>query len=213
MEHLFFNIFFRFPAILIALTVHELAHGWVARRLGDDTAENMGRLSLNPLAHLDFFGTIMLIFGPFGWAKPVPVNPMKLRHPKRDMIWVALAGPLSNILLGYVVAFLYRTLFQDVVSDQVRLFFFSLILINVGLSFFNLLPIPPLDGSNIVRGFLPRDMEIRYLNSMRFIPVIFLLMIGAEWLLHIPVLSFILDPLWEPYRKALFALYGVQDFF
>jgi Zn-dependent protease len=209
MENIILTVFFRFPDILIALTVHEMAHGWVARKLGDDTAERMGRLSFNPLAHLDLFGTIMLLFGPFGWAKPVPVNPMKLGNPKRDMVWVALAGPLSNILLGYLVALIYRSLFMGI-GGYGEMLFFYLILINIGLSFFNLLPIPPLDGSNIVRGFLSRQADYRFMMSMRFVPMIFLMMIGMEWLLHIPVLSFILDPLWKPYLKGMLDLYELQ---
>ncbi len=210
MDHIILNLFFRFPAILIALTVHEMAHGWIAKRLGDDTAERMGRLTFNPLAHLDLFGTIMLLFGPFGWAKPVPVNPMRLGNPKRDMIWVALAGPMSNILLGYLVALIYRNIFQGSVSGSGELFFFYLIMINIGLSFFNLLPIPPLDGSNIVRGFLSHQNEARYVYSMRYVPIIFIGMIATEWMLHIPLLSYILDPLWKPYLNAFLTLYGVQ---
>lgn len=210
MEHFFLNLFFRFPAILISLTIHELAHGWVALRLGDNTAQRMGRLSLNPLAHLDLFGTLMLLFGPFGWAKPVPVNPLNLRNPKRDMIWVALAGPMSNILFGYLVALVYSNIFQGSVSGYGESFFFYLILINIGLSFFNLIPIPPLDGSNIVRGFLSHEKEVRYLHSMRYVPFIFMALIGMDWILHVPLLSYILDPIWKPYLKGFMSLYGLD---
>jgi Zn-dependent protease len=204
---------FRMPAILIALTVHELAHGWTAKKLGDDTAARMGRLTLNPLAHLDLFGTIMLLFGPFGWAKPVPVNPFKLRNPKKDMIWVSLAGPLSNIILGYVVAVLYRLFFYGHVAGASKAFFAYLILINIGLSFFNLLPFPPLDGSNIVRGFLSPENEVRYLRAMRHVPLIFIGMIVLEWMMHIPVLTFVLNPLWKPYLHILLDIYGVKGLF
>ena len=204
-------LFFRVPAILLAITVHELAHGWTARKLGDTTAERMGRLTLNPLAHLDFFGTLMLLFGPFGWAKPVPVNPANLQNPKRDMIWVSVAGPLSNILLGYITAMVYRFVFHGQVHGFSKIFFIYFIIINIGLSFFNLLPIPPLDGSNIVRGFMPYQTEVKYLRAMRRVPVIFLVMIGFEWILNVPVLSFILNPLWKPYLNLMLDIYGVKS--
>ncbi|MFH0919942.1 MAG: site-2 protease family protein [Fibrobacterota bacterium] len=213
MESTIINFLFRVPAILIALTVHELAHGFTAKRLGDDTAARMGRLSLNPLAHLDLFGTLMLLFGPFGWAKPVPVNPMNLNNPRKDMIWVALAGPLSNLALGFVVALLYKQYIAVSPDPYGRLFLAMLILINIGLAFFNLLPIPPLDGSNIVRGFMSRGTEARYIYSMRYIPVIFLVLIAAEWLFHVRAISFILDPLWSPFLNFMLDLYGVKALF
>ena len=213
MESAIINFLFRVPAILIALTVHELAHGITAKRLGDDTASRMGRLSLNPMAHLDLLGTIMLFFGPFGWAKPVPVNPRNLHNPKKDMIWVALAGPLANIVLGFAVAFLYKA-YISVSGDPVgRHFLAMLILLNVGLAFFNLLPIPPLDGSNIVRGFMPPSVEARFLHAMRFIPLIFLILITGEWFFHVPLFSFILDPLWTPFLNFMLDLYGVKTLF
>jgi Zn-dependent protease len=178
-------------------------------KLGDDTAKRLGRLSLNPLSHLDFFGTVMLLFGPFGWAKPVPVNPVRLGNPKRDMIWVALAGPLSNILFGWLVAVLYLNFFHGHVSGYSQLFFVYLIMINIGLSFFNLLPLPPLDGSNIVRGFLSREKEIRFMHAMRFVPLIFIALLSIEWLFKFPAISFILDPIWSPYQKILLEFYGI----
>lgn len=210
METVLIKLLFRVPAILIALTVHEFAHGWTARRLGDNTAERMGRLTLNPLAHLDLFGTLMLLFGPFGWAKPVPVNPRNLRNPRRDMVWVAIAGPLSNICFGFAVAWIYTSLYTDGAAGVGRYFFLYLIMINIGLSFFNLLPVPPLDGSNIVRGFLSPENDLKFLHAMRFAPFIFIGLISLEWLFKIPALSYILDPLWEPYLNALLALYGLS---
>jgi len=212
MEVFFIKLLFRVPAILIALTIHEFAHGWVARKLGDDTAERMGRLSLSPLAHLDLLGTIMLLFGPFGWAKPVPINPSKLRNPKRDMIWVALAGPLSNILFGWLVAFVYLHFYPDQGIGYGRLFFVYLIFLNIGLSFFNLLPVPPLDGSNILRGFLPLRTEISYMKAMRYAPFVFFGLIALEWAFKFPALSYLLNPIWDPYLKAMLSLYGIPDF-
>lgn len=213
MEKLFFTLFFRLPVILISLTVHELAHGWTAKRLGDDTASRMGRLTLNPIAHLDWLGAIMLLFGPFGWAKPVPVNPMNLGNPRKDMIWVSLAGPLANIVLGYLAALAYVHVFQGSVQGYAKLFFLYFIMINIGLSFFNLLPFPPLDGSSIVRGFMSREMELKYLYATRFVPMIFIVLIGLEWMLHIPALSYIIDPLWKPYFGFFLDIYGVKALF
>jgi len=210
LEGLLFTFLFRVPAILIALTVHEFAHGWVAMKLGDDTAKRMGRLTLNPLSHLDLFGTVMLLFGPFGWAKPVPVNFVRLGNPKRDMIWVALAGPMSNILFGWLFSTVYLNLFHGHVSGYAQLFFVYLIMINIGLSFFNLLPLPPLDGSNIVRGFLSQEKEFRFMHAMRFVPMIFIALLSIEWIFKFPAFSYLLNPLWSPYQRLLLEFYGMK---
>jgi Zn-dependent protease len=198
----------RLPAILIALTVHEYAHGYVAWRLGDPTARNAGRLTLNPIAHLDLFGTIMLLFGPFGWAKPVPVNGYYFSNPKRDSIWVSLAGPTSNIILALIFGYIYRiigAIAPDILANnQIVLFFQLCILINIGIAFFNLIPIPPLDGSHILLGFLPNRLIPDYLNKMRFMPTIFMAMLVAEWMLHIPIFSFFINPIFAPFKAFWF---------
>ena len=159
---------------LFALCFHEFAHGWVAKQKGDNTAEILGRLTLNPLAHIDFMGTLLipslaLFFGwpLFGWAKPVPVNPRNLKHVTEDMFWIALAGPLSNILLAVVGSILLHLLvFSGGVTSAMRAFYepFSqmlqlFILINLFLAIFNLLPVHPLDGGKILARFLPRDIN------------------------------------------------------
>ena len=187
----------RVPAILVALTVHELAHGAAARALGDDTAERAGRLTLNPLAHLDLFGTLMLLYGPFGWAKPVPVDPRKLRNPRWDMALVAVAGPLSNIALAAATGLLYRldlVNYGSVASAFLSVFF----LINIGLAVFNLLPIHPLDGSRILVAFLSEKNLRRYAKVMAVAPIVFLGMICAEWVLNKPILSYFLEPVFRP---------------
>jgi Zn-dependent protease len=148
------------PAILIGLTVHELSHAWVALRLGDDTPRLMGRVSLNPLKHVDLLGFIMLVVAGFGWAKPVMIDRTKLKNPVRDDILIALAGPLSNLAFALLlvvalkavvvlVPFGSRSLFQTVTSV-----FLAFIAINVSLGLFNLLPIPPLDGSHVLGNLL-----------------------------------------------------------
>ncbi len=147
------------PPVLIALTVHEFAHGWVAWRLGDPTAKDRGRLTLNPIAHLDPLGTLLLIFFYFGWAKPVPVNPYNFQNPRIGMVWVAIAGPAANILLATGVGLLMQFLLGvDAIYPGGIVYFFLMftVFINLMLALFNLLPIPPLDGSKVVGGLLPQ---------------------------------------------------------
>lgn len=176
------------PAILIALTFHELAHGFVAYRLGDTTAKSQGRLSLNPLHHLDPIGTLCLLFVGFGWAKPVPVNPYALhKKPHSGMAWVAAAGPASNLcmaLLGGIFMLIYlRTigygwLFETGFTFELYLglFFMYFIQINIVLMVFNLIPVPPLDGSRIVSAFLPSGARMRYNMIERYGTLIMLLL-------------------------------------
>lgn len=193
----------RIPAILIALTVHEYAHGYIAWVKGDSTAKNSGRLTFNPFAHIDPIGALMLLWGPFGWAKPVPVNPINLDNPKRDMIFVSAAGPVSNIILALIFGYSLRLLklagAYSFLSSGLIIFIHLCVIINIGISFFNLIPIPPLDGSNILMGFLPHEKIDPYLRAVRYAPQILLGMIVSEWLFHIPLFSSIINPLWIPY--------------
>lgn len=148
------------PAILVGLTVHELAHAFVALRFGDDTAKQMGRLTLNPLRHIDPVGFIMLLVAGFGWAKPVMIDRSKLKHPVRDDVLIALAGPAANLLLSLLCVLLLRAvlLLPAAGSGQtlrlVATSFLAFISVNVALGLFNLLPIPPLDGSHLILGLL-----------------------------------------------------------
>jgi Zn-dependent protease len=148
------------PAILAALTVHELAHAWVALMLGDDTPRRMGRLTLNPLKHVDFIGFVMLMVAGFGWARPVMINRANLKRPVRDDILIALAGPLSNLLCAVLLVFLLKLVVVLVpfgsggVLQTVASVFLVFIGINVSLGLFNLLPLPPLDGSHVVGNML-----------------------------------------------------------
>lgn len=174
---------------LVSVTVHEFCHGYLANRLGDRTALEAGRLTLNPLKHLDPFWTVLLpallyisTRGAFmiGMARPVPVNFLNLKRPKQDMIWVALAGPLANFLLAGAIALVYR-LFQFK-------FLLYAIYFNLGLGVFNLVPIPPLDGSRILTGLLPMSLAVRYVRLER---VGFLLVLGLYFM---GVLHWILVP-------------------
>jgi Zn-dependent protease len=150
------------PPILLALTFHEFAHAYVANMYGDDTAKRSGRLTMNPLAHLDPLGTIMIFIVHFGWAKPVPVNPYNLRNPKHDMLWISAAGPLSNMILALISGLLLRLVSaMGILPDHHSLMGIFIILIvwslqiNLALAIFNILPISPLDGSKILYGILP----------------------------------------------------------
>jgi Zn-dependent protease len=159
----------RIPVFLLALTIHEVAHGVVADRLGDQTARLQGRLTLNPLAHLDPIGTLAILLIGFGWAKPVPVDYRYLRNPRRDMMIIAAAGPVSNLLMATLLAgglrlFPWQSLGADWawIAVPVLLMLRTGVWVNVLLAIFNLLPIPPLDGSRVVSGLLPLRQALLY---------------------------------------------------
>jgi len=182
------------PAILIALTVHELAHAWVALRLGDDTPRLMGRVSWNPLKHIDPVGFLMLVVAGFGWAKPVMINRANLKKPVRDDILIALAGPLSNLAFSLLlvvalkavvalVPFGSRGVFQTVTSV-----FLAFIAINVSLGLFNLLPIPPLDGSHVVSNLLAGKTAAGAAVYFRYGSFALLALILLERVLHKEIL-------------------------
>ncbi|MCK9222261.1 MAG: site-2 protease family protein [Limnochordia bacterium] len=159
------SIVFQVIAVLFAISVHEYAHGFISYRLGDPTPRLEGRLSLNPLAHLDPIGTLMLVVFRFGWAKPVMVNPTYYQNPRKGMMYVSLAGPGANVLTAYIFAFI-RWVFVHFIIEWfpgmnfrtvvMLVYFLDLnIIINLGLAAFNLIPVPPLDGSKILGGLLP----------------------------------------------------------
>jgi Zn-dependent protease len=144
-------------ALIVSLTVHEFAHALVGKLKGDDTAEKMGRLSLNPFAHLDALGTIMLLTLGFGWAKPVPFDPRKLKHPLKDGVLIALAGPASNLFLAVLAAAAFRSLLETGTLNMASVlpaFLVFVMLVNMFLLFFNLIPVPPLDGSRALDALL-----------------------------------------------------------
>jgi len=150
-------------AFVFALTIHEFAHAWVSDRLGDPTARLMGRLTLNPKAHLDPIGTLMILFASFGWAKPVPFDPFNLKNPRRDTMYISLAGPVANLLGAGLAAIILRLVLlvptTTVLTGGIMSFLITLlmlfVILNVNLAIFNLIPIHPLDGFKIVEGLLP----------------------------------------------------------
>ena len=189
------------PPILLALTLHEYAHGYVAYRLGDDTAYRAGRLTLNPLSHLDPIGTLMLFIAHIGWAKPVPVNPYNLRNPKRDLIWVSIAGPAANMILAFIGGMIFRTIprhwfmFQHSGFTGILLtMLVYMVVINIVLAVFNLLPFPPLDGSKILGGLLTGNAYNQFKRFERYGPFIFLALILGGYLLKLPILWWIIAP-------------------
>ncbi len=182
------------PPLLFAITLHEVAHGWAALYFGDNTAQAQGRLSLNPINHIDPLGTViipLLLFFTggfiFGWAKPVPVNVYRLRHPKRDMAFVALAGPSANIIMALIWVFVMAAglhlieLLPWVSKPLVYTGFFGII-INLMLAMLNMLPIPPLDGSKVVAGVLPNTLSQAFVRLEPVGLIILVLLLATGWL-------------------------------
>ncbi len=204
--------------VLFAITIHEASHGWTAWKMGDPTAHSMGRVTLNPIPHIDPFGTILVpillvVMGApaFGWAKPVPVNPYNLKDPRRDNLWISLAGPASNLTAAFaalilflllktvrpaITGFLYNFLLYRQGFPQglyplegLALVLFYLILINTYLAVFNLIPVPPLDGSGILSGLLSRENAEKYdrIRPYGFFIVLFLIYAGILRIIIRPV--------------------------
>jgi len=196
-------ILIQVAVVLLCITVHEFSHGYMAYRLGDDTAKRQGRLTLNPIKHLDPIGAIMLLVARFGWAKPVPVNPYNFQNMKTGMALTAVAGPASNFVFAILAAFLYRELAQGTFFTAANTNFFitctqfflqMLVVINCALGLFNLLPIPPLDGSKIIGGFMSDDLYFRWMEWERKGAFVLMAIILISFVFKIPILARIIYP-------------------
>jgi len=192
-----------FGVLLLSLTIHEAAHAWSADKLGDPTARMLGRVSLNPLVHIDWIGTVLLPiiaaisrFPLIGWAKPVPVNLRNLRHPRRDFMIVAAAGPISNLLQAFIAAGVLRMVWDGTVGEDgpgvLVTFLYIAVQVNLLLAFFNLIPIPPLDGGNVLMGLLPPSMAamLDQVRNFGFIILYALMLTGIASALIIPPTNF-----------------------
>jgi Zn-dependent protease len=209
--------------LIIAIVLHELAHGLVAKRLGDTTAQSQGRLSLNPIRHVDPFGTVILPMllaishAPvFGWAKPVPVSFRRLRKPRRDMVLVALAGPGMNLLLALVGTALLAVTIAASGGPQtgalaiVAANILNFILINIFLAVFNLLPVPPFDGGHVVEGLLPRSFAVRFRKIGRYSLLVLMILLLVLPALGADVIGHLVSPLVDRIATLMLALFGIR---
>ena len=194
------------PALVFSLSFHEFAHAWMAYRLGDSTAARMGRLTLNPMSHLDPIGSLALLLMGFGWSKPVPVNARYLENPRRDMVKVAAAGPISNIILAIIAAFVLRLLFDtDLLSNSVKTFFIIFMQINITLAVFNLLPVSPLDGSQILSPFLEKQFGPDIVWKMQaYGPRVLFFIILFSMITDIHIFSFVINPIFNLFIFVFF---------
>lgn len=211
------------PIVLLALSVHEASHGFMAYKLGDQTARNFGRLTLNPIKHIDPIGFVCMVLFHFGWAKPVPVNSRYFKKPRRDMALTAAAGPISNILLSLIFAailrfeiFLFKEYFLSGILEPtlgfkiftiVTYMTFIGVLLNISLAIFNLIPIPPFDGSRIAYTFLPVNLYFKVMKYERFI------MLGILALMFFtPVFDVVVSPVINWLTESVMSIFGFSKF-
>jgi len=180
----------RIPVLLFAITIHEYSHGKTALSLGDPTAKNAGRLSLNPIKHIDPAGAICLFLFKFGWAKPVPVNPRFFENPRRDIVLMSLSGPIANIAAAFVAGIFIRYFLLP--WETYQIVFINLLFMNLGLGLFNLLPIPPLDGSHVLENVLPPKAAQKYREFGRYGPLLLLGIIMFDNFARTGILNLIL---------------------
>ena len=193
------NVLLIIPPLLFALTFHEFCHALAATRLGDPTARLLGRLTLNPIAHLDLMGTLVFVLTQrIGWAKPVPIDERYLKHPRRDIMWIALAGPASNLLLAILFGTVVRFLAPHLVTTSsgnivARMLGYSVVF-NLGLMAFNLIPIFPLDGSRILTGILSRGWAERYRELDTMGPMVLMGIVVLGMITGVNVFGYVVNP-------------------
>jgi len=172
------GIVYSLPGLLVAIIFHELAHGYTAFILGDRTAKDAGRLTLNPIKHIDVMGFIFMLIFKFGWAKPVPINPYKFRNRKLGIILVSLAGPMTNFILSIIIGLIYSlNIFKGPIANEILI---VALWYNIMLGVFNLLPFPPLDGSKILASLLPKKLEYKFYRYERYFCIVLLFLVGTN---------------------------------
>jgi len=209
------QLLFQVPVLLFSLTIHEYSHGRVAYLLGDDTAKRAGRLTLNPISHIDPIGLLMLFIVHIGWAKPVPINPHNFKNYKRDTALTAAAGPIANFLLAIVLSIIFAIVKNSFPSQYMMnnfqafifSFLFYAILINLALGIFNLIPIPPMDGSKILGGFLTDEQYYKYTAKERQGAMILMIVFAVDYFLHLGIISRIIR---VPLSVLLKLLTGIE---
>lgn len=201
----FMNILYRLPAVFIGFSFHEFAHAFAAYLLGDDTAKSRGRLTLDPMSHIDPLGIIMLIIFRFGWAKPVPINPSNFKNRKKDILLVSLAGPAMNFLIAFTVLLIYASLYNiyGYINRTIDNILINIYFINLGLCIFNLIPLPPLDGSKILSGLLPFRLEYKIYQYEQYLNILLLLLILTNGI------NYLLNPLFIAAERVLYYLVGI----
>jgi len=195
------SLLYQIPILLFSLTIHEFSHGITAYYLGDDTAKRAGRLSLNPISHIDPIGLLMLFIVHIGWAKPVPINPYNFKNYKRDTAITAAAGPISNFLIAIILSILFHILQGIIPAEKLmtgfnQTLFFAIyyaILINLALGLFNLIPLPPLDGSKILGGFLTDKQYASYTAKERQGAMVLMIVFAADYILHLGLIRSIIE--------------------
>ena len=205
MDNFFIGLITSLPGIIIAMVIHEWAHARVAYALGDFTPKMMGRLTLNPAAHIDPFGLLLLLIAHFGWAKPVQINPYNFSNPKRDDILVSLAGPAANFVTAFfaLVAMAIMDSMGFPMTEGVYMVFTAIMIININFGIFNLLPIPPLDGSHVLRQLLPDELAERYDELQQYNMIILII------ILMTPVVSWILIPIQHMILGIFYGIVGI----
>lgn len=205
-----------FAMLVLAISVHEMAHAWMALRCGDDTAARMGRLTINPVAHFDPMGFLFILMCPIGWGKPVPVNPYNLRDVRQYSMYIAMAGPVSNIIQAIVLSLLYRLITMHSIENALihipggESILIACILvtqygvmINLGLAFFNLIPLFPLDGEKILGGVLPHQQAEKLEEFRKHSMMVLFLILASEMFLGFSIIGYYFDSIVFPIMKFL----------